>query len=631
MTSAALGAGAPVGEIYDECARQLERWRDRYRGRPDRERRRLWLLALEREQVVSIAYRESAIADRIARMPLTAEARDVIRHAMVWVWKDEEMHTGYIRGVVLNRGDPVLQAVAYGEQVLGAVSGWAAAVQQHTQFRDAPVSVAIASALALGGRVTGKLTKALRQALEYGPFRQFCAVNVELERSAELCWARLVELAEDDAQHEEFAQVRDDEARHGRIFSIFHDALGEDDRLRPGVTPDGLVDQVRAVGEWFLPQRQRAGRARAGTFGTGAAVWCRRGGSPADNRRVLRQVVTEAGLPELLAERRPADGGRGPTVAVKTAFMLGYNRRDRSNVIDADLVDELACFLREHGCADVAVLEAPTVYDRYYAHRSVEEVARYFGLKSPNYRIVDSSAEQVPFDYARGMAQATISRTWSTADVRVVFSKLRTNPSELAHLSLSSLEGLGERQDRILFPDRQVHYRAAMMMVIDAFEPDFAVVDAYEQAADGPFGVMGCRTPASPLRIYAGRDALAVDSVVLRDTGLPDPFLSPMLRSALYWFGAPAEPEAVHGDVGPITGFRHPYHNGVSTMLSMAAYPVYVYGSGGGALFVPEMDEAAFPPLTKPSAPVRLVRRAAQLAFGLRPPPEDRGARVTAP
>jgi hypothetical protein len=61
-------------------------------------------------------------------------------------------------------------------------------------------------------------------------------------------------------------------------------------------------------------------------------------------------------------------------------------------------------------------------------------------------------------------------------------------------------------------------------------------------------------------------------------------------------------------------------HKGVSTMLSMAAYPVYVYGSGGGALFVPEMDESAFPPLTPPSAPVRIVRRAAQLAFGLRPP-----------
>ena len=620
MSISAQRAGAPVaGEIYAESARQLDQWRTRYRGRPDRERRRLWLLALEREQVVSIAYRESAIADRIARMPVSEEVRELLRHAMVWVWKDEEMHTAYIRGVVLHCGDPVLRAVAYGEQVVGAVSGWAAAVEQHTQFRDAPVSVAVASVLALGGRVTGKLTKALRSALEYGPFRQFCAFNIELERSAELCWARLVELAEGDVQHEEFAQVRDDEARHGEIFRIFQDALGEDDRLRPGIGVAELVEEVRAVGEWFLPQRYRAAGPRPRVFGTGRPVWCRQGRSPSEKRAVLREIVADAGLPELVAQRREA-AERAPTVAIKTAFMLGYNRRDRSNVIDVELVDELARTLHEEGCGDVSVLEAPTVYDHFFGHRSVEEVARYFGIESPDYRVVDTSSEQVPFEYARGMAQSTISRTWRDADVRIVFSKLRTNPSELAHLSLSSLEGLGERQDQILFPDRQVHYRAAMMMVVDAFEPDFALVDACEQAADGPFGVMGCRTPAAPLRIYAGRDALAVDSVVLRDTGLPDPFLSPMLRSALHWFGAPAEPEAVHGDVGPIPGFRNPYHNGVSTMLSMAAYPVYVYGSDGGALFVPEMDEDAFPPLEEPSLPVRTVRRAAQLAFGLRPP-----------
>jgi hypothetical protein len=166
MSRAARAAEVTAGQVYEESARQLARWRDRYHDRPDRERRRLWLLALEREQVVSIAYRESAIADRIARMPLVEEVRDLVRHAMVWVWKDEEMHTAYIRGVVLHHGDPVLQAVAYGEQVVGAVSGWAAAVEQHTQFRDAPVSVALASVLALGGRVTGKLTKALRAALE---------------------------------------------------------------------------------------------------------------------------------------------------------------------------------------------------------------------------------------------------------------------------------------------------------------------------------------------------------------------------------------------------------------------------------------------------------------------------------
>lgn len=46
-------------------------------------------------------------------MPLAEAVRDLIRHAMVWVWKDEEMHTAYIRGVVLYHGDPVLHEVCF--------------------------------------------------------------------------------------------------------------------------------------------------------------------------------------------------------------------------------------------------------------------------------------------------------------------------------------------------------------------------------------------------------------------------------------------------------------------------------------------------------------------------------------
>ncbi len=223
------------------------------------------------------------------------------------------------------------------------------------------------------------------------------------------------------------------------------------------------------------------------------------------------------------------------------------------------------------------------------------------------------------------MAQSSISEAWSKADLRIVLAKLRTNPSEVAHLCLSSLEGLGERQDAYVFASRQLHYRMATMMVIDTFEPDFGVVDAYENAAQGPFGVMACSAPASPRRIYAGADALAVDSVVIRDMGVPDPLLSAMLRTARYWFDAPDQPETVHGDLGPMSGFRHPYHDGVSTVLSALGYPVYVYGSGGGLLFVPQMDEDAFPPLGSVGPVVKAVRRGAQMAFGLHPPAINAG------
>ena len=73
--------------------------------------------------------------------------------------------------------------------------------------------------------------------------------------------------------------------------------------------------------------------------------------------------------------------------------MLGYDRRDRSNVTSPEMVELLALYLRRRGVKDVAVLEAPTVYGNEYVHRSVAEVARYFGFASPSYRVVDISQD----------------------------------------------------------------------------------------------------------------------------------------------------------------------------------------------------------------------------------------------
>jgi hypothetical protein len=52
-------------------------------------------------------------------------------------------------------------------------------------------------------------------------------------------------------------------------------------------------------------------------------------------------------------------------------------------------------------------------------------------------------------------------------------------------------------------------------------------------------------------------------------------------------------------------------------MLSFVAYPVYVFGSGRGSLFVPEMDEQAFPPLRAVSFSQRVLRAALRRLLGL--------------
>jgi uncharacterized protein (DUF362 family) len=233
---------------------------------------------------------------------------------------------------------------------------------------------------------------------------------------------------------------------------------------------------------------------------------------------------------------------------------------------------------------------------------------------------VDASEEQVGHAYGRGMAQYTVARTWKEADFRISFGKMRSHPVDLAVLTVGNLEWLGARCDEFLFVERQAQRQTALMMLIDAFPPHFALLDAYECVPDGLLGVMGSPRPKAPRRLYAGADALAVDLTAARHLGVQDPDDVPTLRAARHWFGDVAGRIEVVGVDEPIADWRSPYHNELSTLLSLLAYPVYEFGSGRGALFVPEMDTRAFPPLGRESGLLRLGRRGLQTFLGLRHP-----------
>jgi hypothetical protein len=197
---------------------------------------------------------------------------------------------------------------------------------------------------------------------------------------------------------------------------------------------------------------------------------------------------------------------------------------------------------------------------------------------------------------------------------------MRSHPVEMAHLTIGNVEWIGERCDHYLFIEKQADRQTAIMMLLDEFPPHFAAIDAYEQAADGLVGVMGCTRPKSPMRLYAGADALAVDMVAARHMGVKDPRDSSILRAACHWFGDPSGRIELVGDDEPIAGWRSPYHDEVSAMLSALALPVYTHGSGRGALFVPEMDEDAFPPIGREGLLLGLGRRAVRSLVGLRHP-----------
>jgi hypothetical protein len=102
--------------------------------------------------------------------------------------------------------------------------------------------------------------------------------------------------------------------------------------------------------------------------------------------------------------------------------------------------------------------------------------------------------------------------------------------------------------------------------------------------------------------------------------GMRNPRESSMLRAAHHWFGAGDLSPVVSGPDDPIGEWKSPYHNEFSAFLSLISYPVYVLGSGRGALFVPEMDEDAFPPKYSPSLPLLAARSAVRSMIGLRHP-----------
>jgi uncharacterized protein (DUF362 family) len=308
------------------------------------------------------------------------------------------------------------------------------------------------------------------------------------------------------------------------------------------------------------------------------------------------------------------------TVAIKPTFMLGYHRKDPSPITDVQLLNDLAAYVRELGCREVLVIEGRNIYDRFYHHRSVHDVATYFGIESETYRVVDTADEQVEHRYRRGMAQYTIARSWRDADFRISFPKLRSHPIEMALLSLGNVEWVGGRCDEYLFVERQADRATAVMMLLDEFPPHFAILDGFANAPDGLVGVMGCRKPKNPRRFYAGADGLAVDTVALRHLGVTRPQPGSLLRTVGQWFGGSSGEIQVIGEDSPIEDWRGPYSNELWGLLSLMAYPVYVMGSGRGALFVPEMDERAFPPIRTEGLLLKLGRRAVRRLLGLHLP-----------
>ena len=614
--------------ISQEAEEQLDALLRQHADRPPREAiLQLFLLALEREEVVSIGYRDSLIAARLRRMPIDPEVSDLIRRALIWAWQDEEMHALFSRGAILKLGTTRLRCQALARQAAGVLGGWSASALQHTRWSHAPLSRSLAWFITSAGVLTGRLPREVREHLQFGPFRDFCRFNAELEAASKLSWQRIVERTANCSEFTEnevndFRRVVEDEERHRRIFLLLDNSLDCSDRLAPDVTTDRLASQIAGIGDFYLPRKYRSSQFLDNPLGGGGHTACTAGNSLSEKIAVFRDALKQSRFVEHLSARarhlgKPLAEMR---ITIKTAFMLGYNHRDPSPVIDPALLHELAKFLHELGCPRLTVLEAPSIYDRFYNHRTVPNVAQYCGIPSPLFEIADASADRLTHHYSRGMASYSVARAWKESDFRISFGKLRSHPTENILLTIANLEGLAGRLDDYIFFERQASRATSLMMLLDEFPPHFALLDAFQNTPDGMVGMMGCRRPKNPLRIYAGADALAVDLLAASHVGLRDPGESGLLQAAHHWFGGWPEEVRKVGLDAPIANWRGPYSNELWALMSFFALPMYVFGSGRGLRFVPEMDLAAFPPAQPEPWFLRFRRRNIRALLGLRLP-----------
>ncbi len=593
--------GEPASPLVRDFALELARAHELARGDADRERHTLSLMALERERLVDAHYSGASLGARIAALRAPARVRDMIRFAFQWAAREEQMHAVLVRGVLLGQRGLRLAIATISRHFAGLVAGWSSAVLTHASWRRAPLAKTLAWVVGKLGMIAGKVPRAARSTLAHQAFDEFCRFQIEAERTAEMAWSTLEALGGEHAAT--YARIAAEERRHRKIFGLlaasFHgDALDDD------TTAESLEGSLAAIDRAFVPSStHRVGR--------GGRVIVRAFADASAEQRLDDALVATDLLDEVAAVLPP-----GGTVAIKTTFMMAYDRRDRSPVVDPALIDALAGLLRARGAGDVVVLEAQNQYDQFFGGRGVVEVARYMGFDAPSYRVADATADQVPLAAERGHGQSTISREWVAADVRIAFGKMRTHPSWLAHLCLGTLESLGGRVDRMLFADRLADLGTGAMIMLDGWPCHLAILDATSAVPDGLTGVLGCRDPISPGRLYAATDPLALDLVAARHMGLVTFPRDVPIAMARDWFGDPTPRIVVDGPDTPIVGLRSPHRNDWTIFLSALAYPVYAYSSRRGALWVPRMDPAAFPHLGPEGRACWLARRLLRATFG---------------
>lgn len=217
-------------------------------------------------------------------------------------------------------------------------------------------------------------------------------------------------------------------------------------------------------------------------------------------------------------------------IAIKPNLMAasGAGAADRT---DPALVERLVAALAGEGFGDVAVVESAVK-----GMPPVAEVARAAGYGGSGYRLVDLSAEPVPFDYGSVLGTDVTGRTWRDAAFRISFGKAKTQWQCLFGGALANLYGCLPEPDKLARYHGTGHeFQECCVLIADRLPVDVGLVDAWV-AGDGRGSHSRARRARETSTLLASEHLLALDWVVGEKMGL-DPGLSFIVQEALLRWG----------------------------------------------------------------------------------------------
>ncbi len=249
----------------------------------------------------------------------------------------------------------------------------------------------------------------------------------------------------------------------------------------------------------------------------------------------LAAALDRAGLWTLLRRRR---GRRPPgTVGIAIKPELAGFSAGSPTATDPALVEALIDQLHDRGFTKVAVAGATDSSALWAENRDLHALSDLLGYRYVTsghrpYDIVDLTDELAESAFgATGVLHAcALSRHWLEADIRIVFSKSRTDETAGYALCLETLIGA------LPLIDKDLHYRLrrhpgdVAAALLQAAPVDFCVIDAIIAA----HGAGGRRAPAAieTGTIIAATDIALADEIGARKMGL-DPKLSPTFERVL--------------------------------------------------------------------------------------------------